>query len=268
MPSAEVDGTHVAWLEAEPKTRVPVLYLHGVPNSGVMWSRFLQATGGIAPDLPGFGESGKPADFDYSIDGYGRFLEAFVDHLGLDRFQLVMHDWGAVGLALAQARPEAIERLVVIDAVPFLPGYRWHRIARIWQTPLIGELFQGSATKWASRRLLRRMNALREDAIDDFVEETWRYNDHGTQRAILKLYRASPPEVLARAGANLNAVTAPALVVWGEQDHFLPPRFADDYANALGGDARVEIVEGAVHWVWIDRPESGDVITSFLLADG
>jgi pimeloyl-ACP methyl ester carboxylesterase len=262
---AEVAGTEVTWLEAEPKTQVPVLYLHGVPNSGVMWERFLTATGGIAPDLPGFGESAKAADFDYSIDGYGRFLEAFADHLDLGRFQLVMHDWGAVGLALAQARPEAIERLVLIDAVPFLPGYRWHRIARIWRTPVVGELFQGTATKWASKILLRRMDALREDAVDAFVEETWRYNDHGTQRAILKLYRSAPPDVLARAGANLNAIDAPALVVWGQNDHFLPPRFADDYANALGGDARVEIVEDAVHWVWIDRPESGDVVTSFLL---
>ena len=75
---------------------------------------FLERGGGIAPDLPGFGNSAKPADFDYSIEGYADFLEAFVDALGLERFSLVVHDWGVVGLALAQRRPERVERLVIV----------------------------------------------------------------------------------------------------------------------------------------------------------
>ena len=60
-----------------------------------------------------------------------------------------MHDWGAVGLALAQRRPERIERLVMFTTVPFLPGYRWHRVARGWRTPLVGELMMGFTTRWA-----------------------------------------------------------------------------------------------------------------------
>jgi pimeloyl-ACP methyl ester carboxylesterase len=263
---AEIGGTQVVWLEDEPRT--PILWLHGVPNSaGAMWAPFLARAGGIAPDLPGFGESGKSAGFDYSIEGYGDFLEAFVDHLGLDRFKLVMHDWGAVGLELAQRRPEAIERLVLIDAVPFLPGYRWHRTARIWRTPVVGELFMGAATKWGTRRALRAMKALPAEAIDQFVEEIWPHFDHGTQRAILKLYRSAPPDVLARAGERLGAVEAPALVVWGENDIYLPIRFARAYAEALGGEVRVEAVPDAVHWVWIDEPQVIDTVAAFLAAD-
>ncbi len=48
----------------------PILYLHGVPAAGWTWEPFLARSGGIAPDLPGFGRSGKPGDFDYSIPGY------------------------------------------------------------------------------------------------------------------------------------------------------------------------------------------------------
>src|SRR5829696_8399724 len=123
---AEIGSVVVAWRErgAGP------LYLHGVPNSSAMWERFLERTGGVAVDLPGFGDSGKPAHFPYSIDGYARFLADFVSQLGLARLTLVMHDWGAVGLALAQRHPELVERLVVISGVPFVAGYRWHRIAR------------------------------------------------------------------------------------------------------------------------------------------
>ena len=48
--------------------------------------------------------------------------------------RLVVHDWGVVGLLWAMRHPERVERLVVMNAVPFLPGYRWHRTARIWRT--------------------------------------------------------------------------------------------------------------------------------------
>src|ERR671938_1443894 len=134
----------------------PILYLHGVPTASWEWIGLLERVGGVAPDLPGFGRSAKPGDFDYSIDGYDRFLEAFCDVAGLERLSLVVHDWGGVGLAFAQRFPERIERLVLFSCVPFLPGYRWHRIARIWRKPLLGELFMGFSTRFAMRRSMGR----------------------------------------------------------------------------------------------------------------
>ena len=258
----EIVGTHAVWHADEART--PILYVHGVPNHASMWHAFLDRTGGVAPDLPGFGESAKPAHFDYSIAGYGDWLEAFVDHLGLERFSLVMHDWGGVGLELAQRRPEAVERLVLIDLVPFLPGYRWHRIARIWRTPLAGELLMGFSTRWGIRRGLLRTGAVPPERVDDFVDELWPHFDHGTQRAILKLYRSAPPDVLERAGTRLGDLTAPALVLWGERDIYLPHRFAHAYGEALGGEARVEVVPNAVHWLWLDEPTVIKTVTDFL----
>ena len=97
----------------------------------------MERTGGIAPDLPGFGSTAKPEDFDYSLLGYADFLERFVDERGLERFAFVVHDIGAIaGLVLAQRIPERIERLVVANHAPLLPGYRWHRFARIWRVPV------------------------------------------------------------------------------------------------------------------------------------
>jgi len=139
-----VSGLEIFWRSAEPSPGVPpALYVHGVPTSSDDWLPFLHRTGGVAVDLPGFGRSGKPAGFDYSIDGYGHFLREFVDAAGLERFSLVVHDWGGVGLALAQAVPERVERLVVFNTVVGLRDYRWHRIARVWRTPLAGELLMG-----------------------------------------------------------------------------------------------------------------------------
>jgi pimeloyl-ACP methyl ester carboxylesterase len=257
---ADVGGTEVLWREAPATTPAPVLYLHGVPTSGSDWLPFL---GGIAPDLPGFGRSGKSAGFDYSIGGYRDWLRAFVDRLGLDRIALVVHDWGAVGLALAQEAPELVERLVVIDAVPFLPGYRWHTIARIWRTPVAGELFMGTTTRRGARLVARRTRAVPAEHVDAWIDEHLPNFDHGTQRAILRLYRSAPSDVLASAGARLGDVTAPALVVWGERDPFLPTRLAREYADALGGPAEVELAD-AGHWPFVDRPELIERIGRFL----
>src|SRR5213082_3680116 len=104
----EVAGTEVFVREAQSRTASPILYLHGVPTHGADWLPFLERTGGIAPDLPGFGRSDKSAAFDYSIPGYTQFLHAFVEHVGHDRLSLVVHDWGGVGLAFAQDLPDRV----------------------------------------------------------------------------------------------------------------------------------------------------------------
>src|SRR5512133_1627760 len=100
---------------------VPVLYLHGVPTASDQWVRFLARTGGLAPDLPGFGCSGKRGDGDFTIEGYARFVDDFLALTNVDRVRLVVHDWGAVGLVWAQRNPERVERLAILDAVPLLP---------------------------------------------------------------------------------------------------------------------------------------------------
>ena len=245
---AEVAGIETFWRQAGDAR---ILYIHGNPNNSDLWLPFLERTGGVAMDLPGFGRSAKPANFDYSIEGYGSWLNAFLRGLGWDRCRMLAHDWGAVGLMLG----DRLERVVLIDAVPFLPGYRWHRFARIWRTPLLGELFQGSTTKWGLKRFLPGMP-------EDFIDSIWDHYDHGTQRAILKLYRSAPPEVLARAGERLGEINAPALVVWGGNDRYLPTRFAHAYGEVLGGE--VEVIDGANHWPWIDRPELVERVCGFL----
>ena len=249
---AELDGLPVVWRSA-PGDDPPVLFLHGVPDAGELWTPFLERIGGIAPDLPGFGASAKRGDLDYSIEGYADWLERFCALLGLDAVRLVMHDWGAVGLAWAQRDPARVRRLVAIDAVPFLPGYRWHPIARAWRTPLVGEVAMGMAIGPVVRRLLPPGRAA--PVLAAF--------DPGTQRAILRLYRASPPDVLAAAGRGLGTIDAPGLVLHGARDRYIPARFADGLAAALG-DGRVEHVPGAGHWPWLDRPELILRVTDFL----
>ena len=247
-----VGESDVLWREAGG---APVLYLHGVPTDGDDWLAFLERTGGFAPDLPGFGRSSKRGDLDYSMEGLGRFVEAFADARGLERMSMVVHDWGAVGLLFAMRAPERIERLVIINAVPLLPGYRWHRIARIWRRRGLGELLMGGTSATTFGLLARDLKPRARVIAQRF--------DQGTQRAVLRLYRSAPEDALARAGEQLGRITCPTLVLWGARDPYLPPRFAQAFADRLPG-AEARVIEDAGHWPWLQRPELVQDVSSFL----
>jgi pimeloyl-ACP methyl ester carboxylesterase len=246
----EVAGLATHWRQAG---EAPILYVHGVPTASWEWEPFLARSGGVALDLPGFGRSAKPGDFDYSIPGYDRFLEAFCAHVGLERFSLVVNDWGGVALALAQRFPERIERLVLFATVPLLPGFEWHRVARAWRTPLVGELTMGFTTRWGFRRSLPRVIA----------DRAYEHFDQGTQRAILRLYRSAAPETLARHGERLGDLRCPALILWPSDDPYISAEFGRRYADALGGEAQLESTDGG-HWNWIGRPDLERRVERFL----
>jgi pimeloyl-ACP methyl ester carboxylesterase len=262
--TGDLDGLPIFWRSAPaPNGAVPPLYLHGVPTNSDDWLPFLERTGGLAPDLPGFGRSGKPGSLRYTIDEYAGFLERYLDLVEVERVSLVVHDWGVVGLAFAQRRPERVERLVVIDAVTFLPGYRWHRTARLWRTPIVGELVMGSTTRPLLRLISRESNATPGPMPDAWLDTVLDHFDQGTQRAILRLYRSSPPEVLVAAGSQLGRLTMPALVVWGQRDPYIPARFGRAYAEALPNAELLELPD-AGHWPWLDRPDMIDRVAGFL----
>jgi len=257
----EIDGEPVSWRSADHEG-TPTLYVHGVPNSSLAWQPFLERTGGLALDLPGFGDSVKAGTFPYSIAGYDGYLERFLDWIGLDRVNLVMHDWGAAALAFAQRAPQRVDRIVLINAVPLFDGYDWHRVARIWRTPVLGELWMGSLTPRMLRRALRYANAT--PIPERELREIFGQFDFGTQRAVLKLYRSIKPGTLAAAGARLHEIDAPALIVWGERDPYIPARAATQYAQALGGDCELVLLADAGHWPWLDRGDVVETVANFL----
>ncbi len=297
----ELDGLPIFWRSAPAPDGIdaaPVLYLHGVPTNSddwvsprasyrvrPWWKRwwrakrdtddwmelppyelgFLERSGGLAVDLPGFGRSGKPGNLRYTIEEYARFIERFLDFVGVERVSLVVHDWGAVGLAFAQRHPSRVARLVIIDAVPLLPGFRWHRVARVWRTPGLGELMMGSTGRQTLRRASAESNFTPGPLPEAWLDSVLDHFDQGTQRAILRLYRSSPSDVLAAAGADLGLLTMPALVVWGAADPYIPARFGAAYARALPNAELLELPD-AGHVPWLDRPDVIDRVTEFLAA--
>jgi pimeloyl-ACP methyl ester carboxylesterase len=259
----EVAGAPVFFHRA-PATGAPALCLHSVPTSSDDWRELLGATGGVAPDLPGFGRSGKAGNLDYSLDGYADFVQRFLDLLELERVRVVGHGWGAaIGLVFAQRHPERVERLALIDAIPLLAPFTWPRIVAPWRRPVLGELVMGSVNRRLLGRTLRAGSTTPEAWPDAKVKAVWEQFDQGTQRAILKLHRSVDAPGLARAGAGLGELTQPALVIWGERDPWLAPSLADAYAARLPNATLIRVPD-AGHWPWLDQPALLDQLQAFV----
>ncbi len=161
--------------------------------------------------------------------------------------------------------PDALASVTLIDT-GILPGYRWHRLARIWRTPVLGELFQATATRRAFRFLLNRNEP--RGLPRPFVEEMYDHYGKRTRRAVLALYRATDDP--GAAGEQFAALMAPrdipALVIWGEHDAYLPASYATRQRDAFPS-AEVHVLPASGHWPFADAPETVErLLVEFLAA--
>jgi pimeloyl-ACP methyl ester carboxylesterase len=263
----EVAGAPVFYRSA-PTTGTPVLYLHSAPTSSDDWLPYLERVGGIAPDLPGFGRSAKGGNLDYTLGGYESFLDAWLEAVEVTQVKLVAHGWGAaIALDLCRRRPERVERLVLCDAVPLLEGFRWPRFVRVLKSPGFGELIMGSVNRRVLARFLRRGSVEADAWPEPRIDAVWEQFDQGTQRAILRLHRSLDERGLVAAGAGLQRLAQPTLIVWGELDPWFRPAFGQAYAERIPA-AELELIAGAGHWPWLDRPAVIDTIAAFLARSG
>ena len=258
----ELDDQPVFFLRAGDDD-VPVLYLHGVPTSADDWLPFLREGGGIAVDLPGFGRTGKRGDGDFTVDGWARWLPRFLDAIGVDRVRLCAHDWGAAGLLWAARQPGRVARVAVLNGAPLAGGLELPRHARMLALPGVGEVGVGLATPWVLRRRLRRGIAEGAEPERAWFDDIGSRFDQGTQRAVLRLFRAATPAAREAAGRELRTLDVPALVVHGAEDPWLPARTAQAYAALLPQSELLE-VPGAGHWPWLEDPALVGRVLRFL----
>jgi pimeloyl-ACP methyl ester carboxylesterase/2-polyprenyl-6-methoxyphenol hydroxylase-like FAD-dependent oxidoreductase len=263
-----VGGVRTPLREAgPPEASEAVVFLHGNPGSGADWEPLLAAVGrharAVAWDAPGFGRSEAPADFMQSVPAHAAFIGRAIEALGIERVHLVAHDFGGPwGLSWAAGDPGRFASAVLIGTGA-LPGYRWHVLARLWRTPVAGELFMATTTRVAFRALLRRGNP--RGLPRAFVDRMYDDFDRGTRRAVLELYRSVA--VVAAAGEKLAAalrpLDRPALVLWGRHDPYLPVAHAERQREAFP-HAEVRLLDSG-HWPFVDCPRAvADAVVAFL----
>jgi len=227
----------------------PVVLMHGVPASSYLYRKvlpFLAARGlrGVAFDLPGLGLAERPAGFDYTWTGLGRWTGEAIDGLGIDRCHLVLHDIGGpIGLEWAVRNRDRVKTLTVLDTLLAVDGFRRHWTMAMLAPPVIGRVLletnRGPVARWLfySNGIANR-SATPPHEVDAYFA-LLRGDDGG--RAFQRIVRGFEPtaekEQLYLGG--LREAGWPGRVLWGDSD---PALGADDrrpIEEALGVEATV-----------------------------
>jgi epoxide hydrolase 4 len=263
------------YAEAGPRSGPLVILLHGFPEYRRAWQAQVPALVAagfrvVLPDQRGYGLSSKPDGIAaYDLDLLAEDVVGLARHLGHDRFDLVGHDWGAsVGWWLATRQPQALRRLVVVNALhpsvwreAMSANFRqWLKslYVRIMRLPGLPERMVAARDFGALRDALAPAG-LSAAALEGY-REAWR--QPGALTGMINWYRAFLVKRLPRSSGL--SVTAPTLVIWGDRDPYGLPALADASAR-LCAEAKIVHIPEATHWVHHEQPERvGALLRDFL----
>lgn len=206
----------------------PVVCMHGVPASSFLYRKLIgelagRGLRGVAFDLPGLGLAERPADYDYTWTGLGRFAVAAVDALGIERFHLVVHDIGGpVGFELAAAVPDRVRSLTVLNTIIGVDGFKRPWMMEPFARRGVGEIAIRTMTGRGFRPLFMSSGIFDRDSVTK--EEVYAYVDLLKRgdggRAFLKIMRGFE-RTPAKQHLYLKALTDfryPVQAVWGAHD--------------------------------------------------
>jgi len=250
----------------------PVLLLHGFPQSSREWAPMMEGLADrarlIAPDLRGAGSTEAPPS-GYDARTVLHDVIALLDELGIERVDLVGHDWGAlVGFDLCLGHPDRVRRYVAIavpapyfDMTPALLVAMGKALPHLWfqwaiATPVLGPRLLSRGRQRLARWLLRGFERRPMDSAD--VEAyVAALRDPARARAASKLYRGLilPAFMkIMRGGYRGRVLNTPTLVLFGADDALLPK----DAMAVRPEDApytTVEFVPGGAHFLVDDNPD-------------
>ena len=250
-------GLTLAYLDLAPASSPlgSVLFLHGSGPGASGWSNFkfnAQAfiDAGyrvVIPDLPGYGDSDKPMDVDYTLDYFVTAVEGLVDHLKQSNLVVIGNSLGgAIAQGLALAHPERVAQLILMA-----PGgieerevyFNMTGIQEMVKFPMGSPEF----TRPVLTELLKLLVADAKHVTPELVDERW---DNLQKQNSQVLASMQIPNLTAR----LAELTMPILVFWGSEDQFCPASGGQKYIDHCN-DAQLHLRTRCGHWVMVEYPD-------------
>lgn len=279
LPRVSVLDSEMAYRElGAPVTDAPnvsetpvALFLHGNPTSSYIWRHILPHVAPvarcIAPDLIGFGQSGKPA-VEYRFADHVRYLEAFLDAQGITSAYLVAQDWGtALAFDLAARRPGLVRGLAFMEFIRPMPTWDdFH------QEPAARETFRRFRAPGEGEAMILEGNAFVERVLPGSVARALTDDEMAVYRAPFPTPASRRPtwrlpnelpiagepadvwSTLAAAHAALAISTYPKLLFVGDPGALVSPAFAEKFAASLRNCRLVRLGSGR-HFLQEDHPE-------------
>ena len=266
-----VRTSFMAYREAGTADAPHILLLHGNPTSSLIWRNIVPRLAGsghcIAPDLIGFGESGKP-DIAYHFLDHVAYLDAFIEAKGITSAYVVAQDWGtALAFHLAARRPDFIRGLAFMEFIrPFATWDDFHNNDVARQT------FQAFRTPGVGERLVLDENLFVERVLPGSIRRTLTAEEMQayrrpfptpeSRRPVLAFPRLLPVggepadmhALLESAHAALRGSHFPKLLFCGDPGALVSPAFAAEFAAGLVDCDLVRLGSG-LHYLQEDHPE-------------
>ncbi|MEU0564043.1 alpha/beta hydrolase [Nonomuraea sp. NPDC005983] len=275
--TAVIEGLEVFYREAGDPSAPTLVLLHGFPTSSIAYQELIVALSDefhlIAPDYPGFGHSSAPAadTWEYTFDHLADVVDQLLDSLGLTRYALYVHDYGApVGFRLALRHPDRITGIITQNGNAYEEGLTpfWEPLRTVWNDPSeqnlapLRENYTRQATHWQYTHGVRDVTLVNPDkeALDQALLDR-----PGNQEIQLALFRdyGTNVERYPQWQEYLRIHQPPVLAVWGRHDEIFGPEGALAFARDVK-KAHVQLLD-AGHFALDTRgPQIAALARTFL----
>jgi pimeloyl-ACP methyl ester carboxylesterase len=249
---------------------MPVVLIHGFMSMAYDWRFNIRELGKhfsvYALDLPGFGYSDKPLNFDYTSNGYTEFIASFLNAYHIERAVLVGNSMGGqIALMTCLKYPDRVAGLVLIDSggyphsVEFLPF-------KLLKAPVIGEFSMALVNRTVVKIMLRKGIYFDGSFATDEVINNYG-NVYGTVNA-----RKIPPIVMRRIvkdeeniASNLGKIKCPVLIIWGAEDKVISPSRAEMFRRDIS-NASAMVIPQAGHMPQIEKSKTvNNAVIDFIM---
>lgn len=245
----QVGDVKVFYREAGDPSSPTILLLHGFAASSYMFRDVIPALADryhvVAPDLPSFGYTEAPGrdGYEYTFDNLARTIDAFTEQLNLDRYAIMVHDYGApVGWRLASAHPERITAIVSQNGNAYEEGLAsgWDAIKTYWAAPTaanrvaLKDFPTPASIKWQYLEGVRDPSLVSPDGYTLEGLHVIRPGNADIQLDLLLDY-ASNVAAYPRFQAYFREKQPPLLAVWGENDPYFLPAGAQAWTRDIPG---------------------------------
>ncbi|MGF6552280.1 haloalkane dehalogenase [Paraburkholderia youngii] len=269
LPRVNVLDSTMAYREAGNPEAAVALFLHGNPTSSYIWRKIIPLVAPvahcIAPDLIGFGQSGKP-DIEYRFADHVRYLDAFLAKAGISSAFVVAQDWGtALALHLAARRPEFMRGLAFMEFIWPMPTWDdFHANAR--------ETFQKFRTPGVGEQMILEDNAFVEQVLPGGTVRKLTDQEMSVYRAPFPTAESRRPtwrfpnelpiagqpadvySTLESAHRALALSSYPKLLFTATPGALVAPSVAKRFATNIK-DCKVVDLEAGIHYLQEDHPD-------------
>jgi pimeloyl-ACP methyl ester carboxylesterase len=261
-----IDGMNIhVWVKG---SGTPVILVHGFTSNLFTWrfntEELAKEFAVSALDLPGFGYSDKPLDFDYTLDGYADFIVSFMDAMKIRKAVLVGNSMGGgISLTTTLNYPDRVDKLVLVDSMgyPRGPDEKHFLPFALMGIPTLGEILMSFNYRFVVEQSLKGgpyydNSFVTDDVVDAYYDVYKTENAQKTPLLVIRNILSTEP-----LGEDvIKGVDVPTLIIWGENDNLIPARDAEYFARDIA-DSKAIVIPEAGH---MPHEEKAELVNSLI----